>query len=504
MEDTSYQWAGGGFENKQGGPADKFYSRQDGTPYSNAAEACLAVPEGARKERTVNIAGEEWWWKITNTTDAGLVKKVTGGGGADLSNVTGDVTFPGNVATIGAGKVLQSMLSTAVQNLLTGIGTLSSLTTTAKSTLVAAANELNGLITNLRSDVGTLASLGTTAKGSLVAAINEVRLFAANLTTNQMKGGPFRFKTLAELNAVDATLAIYPSSARVFDDGTNTGSYTRNSNGTAWIKDTATTAEIVATFPPITATSSHAVNTVGRYVLGASERLFRAKVAQAGPNNVLPVESDATAPGGTYWVEQSPDVASGQTGGGTTVVQATGTSTTAVMSQDAVSKTTGFLTSLLTSAKTSLVAAINELYTALFNRFNYRGDFVGSTTYAKNDVVWYLGVTYFAPAAFTAGSSFNAANWRSFGLNYVRGMFYWTAGTTGEREYVIRFADQIGSYDVELSSNVSNVVYRRAPASGGSYVPANLASEVFQVGDSLIIGATAGAGSTGSIIVRKI
>lgn len=80
-------------------------------------------------------------------------------------------------------------LSTNVSNLATRIATevkgvrtlvngnaadLSALTTTAKTNLVAALNELNASLTTLTSNVGTLSSLTTTDKASLVAAINEL------------------------------------------------------------------------------------------------------------------------------------------------------------------------------------------------------------------------------------------------------------------------------------------------------------------------------------------
>ena len=58
----------------------------------------------------------------------------------------------------------------------TNIGTMENLTTTEKSNLVGAINELDG-------DVGSLSSLDTTAKDNLVAAINEVN---EEITTSQI------------------------------------------------------------------------------------------------------------------------------------------------------------------------------------------------------------------------------------------------------------------------------------------------------------------------------
>ena len=53
------------------------------------------------------------------------------------------------------------------------IGTLSELTTTAKSSAVAAINEVNSGLRDVRADLGDLSDLETTDKSSIVAAINE-------------------------------------------------------------------------------------------------------------------------------------------------------------------------------------------------------------------------------------------------------------------------------------------------------------------------------------------
>lgn len=77
----------------------------------------------------------------------------------------------------------------------TAIGTLSNLTTTEKSNLVGAINEIDSDLGNLSttvgehttdiatntSAIGTLASLDTTAKNNLVAAVNEVNTLISKL-----------------------------------------------------------------------------------------------------------------------------------------------------------------------------------------------------------------------------------------------------------------------------------------------------------------------------------
>ncbi len=61
-----------------------------------------------------------------------------------------------------------------VTNATTNIGTLASLTTTEKGSLVGAINEVDSHADTNATSIGTLASLTTTEKGSLVGAINEL------------------------------------------------------------------------------------------------------------------------------------------------------------------------------------------------------------------------------------------------------------------------------------------------------------------------------------------
>ncbi|MBR0151062.1 MAG: hypothetical protein IJP89_06850, partial [Synergistaceae bacterium] len=65
-------------------------------------------------------------------------------------------------------------LVAAINELVTNRGALSGLSTSAKNTLVAAINEVLTKANTATTNVGTLSSLKTSAKGTLVAAINEV------------------------------------------------------------------------------------------------------------------------------------------------------------------------------------------------------------------------------------------------------------------------------------------------------------------------------------------
>lgn len=84
----------------------------------------------------------------------------------------------GSDIKVGSLASLTTTVKTSVQGAINEldaeIGTLSSLTTTAKNTVVAALNEINALIGTADTEIGNLATLTTTAKSSLVAAINEL------------------------------------------------------------------------------------------------------------------------------------------------------------------------------------------------------------------------------------------------------------------------------------------------------------------------------------------
>lgn len=82
---------------------------------------------------------------------------------AAINEVDGDVGALTSLST-----TTKTSLVAALNEVVTNVGTLSSLTTTAKTSLVAAINEL---VTN----IGTLSTLTTTEKTSIVGAVNEVK-----------------------------------------------------------------------------------------------------------------------------------------------------------------------------------------------------------------------------------------------------------------------------------------------------------------------------------------
>lgn len=81
--------------------------------------------------------------------------------------------------------LLAQAVGTDVKTMRGTIGTLANLTTTSKSDIVSALNEIVSKEISNANAIGTLASLGTSAKGNLVASLNEVRtaLYAIDLTS---------------------------------------------------------------------------------------------------------------------------------------------------------------------------------------------------------------------------------------------------------------------------------------------------------------------------------
>jgi hypothetical protein len=70
----------GGFLNLNGGATDPYYARADGSSYPTFVAACDAVPAEARRNRTVTVAGKEYWWLEADLSDAGLVAKIAPAG----------------------------------------------------------------------------------------------------------------------------------------------------------------------------------------------------------------------------------------------------------------------------------------------------------------------------------------------------------------------------------------------------------------------------------------
>lgn len=74
-------------------------------------------------------------------------------------------------------------INSGVSTVSTNVGSLSSLTTSSKSSIVDAANEINAAVGSVAADVGSLSSLTTTDKSSIVAAANELKTGLTNKIT---------------------------------------------------------------------------------------------------------------------------------------------------------------------------------------------------------------------------------------------------------------------------------------------------------------------------------
>jgi hypothetical protein len=133
-------------------------------PWLSIAEAETSVPVTQRyvglPVGILDAAGKTVQYHFESSTANGGLVPLT----------TGSTTPPAQTGTsLTANSVTNEYLATDVK-----VGSLASLLTSVKTSVVGAVNELLGLYRDLRSDVGTLSGLTTTAKGSLVAAINEV------------------------------------------------------------------------------------------------------------------------------------------------------------------------------------------------------------------------------------------------------------------------------------------------------------------------------------------
>ena len=102
----------------------------------------------------------------------------------ELELVSGTETFDTD-------KVMNNFtkIDTAVGNLQDGVGNVESLTTTAKTDLVAAINEVDG-------NIGDLSGLSTTAKENLVSAVNELN---QNMTPTQFGIASYKTSIVTEI-----------------------------------------------------------------------------------------------------------------------------------------------------------------------------------------------------------------------------------------------------------------------------------------------------------------
>ena len=112
--------------------------------------------------------------------------------GSSFAFVIGSTTYTDVESALGALKALYDV----------EIGTLSNLTTTDKSSLVSAINEVKSAADTASNKVGTLTNLTTTSKTDTVSAINEVKSAADSASTKV--GTLSNLTTTAKTDAVSA------------------------------------------------------------------------------------------------------------------------------------------------------------------------------------------------------------------------------------------------------------------------------------------------------------
>ena len=141
----------------------------------------------ADSQATENAASIGTLSNLTTTAKSNLV--------AAINEVNGETSGIGDLSNLTTTE--KTTLVGAINEVdseTAGIGTLANLTTTEKTTLVGAINEVNG-------NVGTLSNLTTTAKSNVVAAVNEVDGNVGDISTLTTSS---KSSVVAAVNEVDS------------------------------------------------------------------------------------------------------------------------------------------------------------------------------------------------------------------------------------------------------------------------------------------------------------
>jgi hypothetical protein len=318
----------GGYTNLTGGPVDEWYyfriNDSSTRPYNTKAEACARIPFAHRSGRTVSILGVEYWWLYSDVTDTGLVLKTAtaSGGGHKLfdknntaipDSVTevqflGDTTVAGNRLTVapgaatGGGDVTAAQLEAVRADLQSKLNAINAI-------IGSTDPDANNVIDTVREVLALLANYPESP--TLLTTLNAL---TASVTLAAKGANLFVFQTRAEMNG-DVTWRAGGRKAAVWKDSeANNGDYYIAADGYTIVKKTASTSEVVGSFELLTGSTDVKAGRIYRYTIAPAERLWLAKVDQAPGSVFFPVDADKTAPGGTYWVEQSPSVATTQNG----------------------------------------------------------------------------------------------------------------------------------------------------------------------------------------------
>ena len=203
-----------------------------------------------------------------------------------ISLSVGDI----NILSSGHTDIVSSLNSNFIN-----IGTLSTLSTTAKNNLVSAINEVDSNTDTNNIRIGTLSTLSTTAKNNLVSAINEVAT-NANLTGDVTSVG--NATTLGNAPVIAKVLTGYTSGAGTISATDSILSAIQKLDGNVALKATITqaTSAVVITGGSINnttigettpSTGVFTTITLGGYTVGT---------LPAGTIGMKTYVTDATAP----------------------------------------------------------------------------------------------------------------------------------------------------------------------------------------------------------------
>lgn len=168
----------------------------------------------AKSESDVNTSAIGTLSNLTTTAKTNLVAAIN-----EVNSETSSIGVLTDLTTTAKTSVVAAIneVNAGVGN----IGDLTDLTTTAKTNLVAAINELDG-------EIGTLANLTTTSKADLVSATNEVNLGVG--TNSSAIGTLSSLSTTTKTDLVSAVNEIY-----TLVDELNHFTTTESLTGQTWI-----------------------------------------------------------------------------------------------------------------------------------------------------------------------------------------------------------------------------------------------------------------------------
>ena len=193
------------------------------TDYNQDMSKIDAGIYAAKSEADTNSNAIVTLSSLTTTTKTNVV--------AAINEVNSETSSIGDVSTLTTtDKTTVVAAVNEVNSKTSGIGTLANLTTTEKTTLVGAINEVDG-------DIGVLTNLTTTAKTNVVSAVNEVNGNVGNLSNLDTTAKTSVVAAVNEIKSFSDYMTL--TDFRKLSGGTSSGtisdnlSVALNSDGTA-------------------------------------------------------------------------------------------------------------------------------------------------------------------------------------------------------------------------------------------------------------------------------